>query len=172
MSDTWKCGSLSFIFTHPREDKKQKTKKTLLEEERCNIMYVCIDRRWRRKHVETGDQVNPRIVEFSLTHLKSWTVKFSFCPLRFSTDWAILLLVVPEKCDYYYCCCAPCKNVEFSKFEYSQDRCRKRRPKLVLLRECKCGIWNAILRKDYAITQSYSNNTMRILFSVGTSEQV
>ena len=27
VSDTWKCGSLSFIITHPPEDKKQKNKK-------------------------------------------------------------------------------------------------------------------------------------------------
>ena len=27
VSDTWKCGSLSFIFTHPPEDKKKKKEK-------------------------------------------------------------------------------------------------------------------------------------------------
>ena len=50
ISDTWKCGSLRFIFTHPPEDKKKKTKnnrplalskpRVRVYENVCYIMYA------------------------------------------------------------------------------------------------------------------------------------
>ena len=65
VSDTWKCGSLSFIFTHPPEDLKKKSRVSV-----AGIIYFI--------HDEDGEQVHD-LRRLHVANDIGWGVLHEYC---------------------------------------------------------------------------------------------
>ena len=62
VSDTWECGSLSFMLTHPPEDKREKTKKG-------KSLKVCLINSWLSCSSTTSTATTTAVLLLSLIHI-------------------------------------------------------------------------------------------------------